>query len=514
MVGFRQISSQHFSSDLRAGFVLFLIALPLCVGIALASGAPASSGIIAGVIGGTLGALLGGARVNINGPAAGMIVVVVNGITLLSDGDPRIGFRRFLACVAVVGVLQVLAGLARLGKGALLAPAAVVHGMMAAIGTIILIKQVPVLLGVKPTATTLLGTVAQLPELFEGAVWPVALVGVVCLLFLVAWSALPDRFTKLLPGPLMAVAVGLAFSLVLDFAQPHHVALGMRLFDVGPQFLVPLPVDPGNFLTFPLFDELFAGRSLMVILTVFLVGSLESQLSTLAVDKLDPLRRASDFDQEFIGKGLTNLACGLLGGLPVITEIVRSSANISVGAQSPLSNVVHGVLLALAVMLIPEVLRQIPLTALASVLLLVGWRLAHPRHFRHAWRSGMDAFAAFLVTWSVTIADDLLVGLGLGFLTYVVCQLLRGIRPRAFWAPDVVCRQEPTRLLVVARGALVFSSYLVLRGACGNDVTGRELCLDLSGVTHLDGGVRDNLESLVVQLRSDGIEVVVVWPAA
>ena len=284
------------------------------------------------------------------------------------------------------------------------------------------------------------------------------------------------------------------------------------MYELGPKFLVPLPAAISEFFTFPLFDEILSARSFVVILTVYMVGSLESQLSTLAVDKLDPLKRSSDYDQEFIGKGLTNLTCGLIGGLPVITEIVRSSANIATGAKSPLSNVVHGVFLALAVVLIPSVLRQIPLTALAAVLLLIGFRLAHPKHFKEAWHAGWDSFVAFFVTWAVTIADDLLVGLGVGLVVYVIGQLVRGVISRAFWAPDIVTRRESSKGFVEVKGALVFSGYVAILGACTSMPDASQVFLDLGNVTHLDHGVRNNLEGLEEQMKAEGQELKVIWP--
>lgn len=512
MVGYKLIKKDELSFDLRSGFTLFLIALPLCVGIALASGAPASAGIIAGVIGGTLGALMGGARLSINGPAAGMIVVVVNGITSLSDGDAKVGFQRFLACVCVVGVLQILSGLAGLGKYALLAPGAVIHGMMAAIGSIILIKQLPVLVGVKPNATSLLGTVAEMPSILARSDLPIAMIGVLCLVVLMIWNNVKSRITQIVPGPLVAVIVGLSLSIFFHFVNPHQLSVFGSLYEVGPKFLVPLPTALSEFLTFPLFDEILTARSFMVILTVYMVGSLESQLSTLAVDKLDPLKRGSDYDQEFIGKGLTNLTCGLVGGLPVITEIVRSSANIATGAKSPASNVIHGVLLAVAVVLIPDVLRQIPLTSLAAVLLIIGFRLAHPLHFKEAMHAGWDSFAAFFVTWAVTIADDLLVGLGLGLIIYVVSQLIRGVKIKAFYSPDIITRRESSKGFVEVRGALVFSGYIAVLGACSSMPDASEVFLDLGSVTHLDNGVRNSLEGLEGQMKAEGKDLKVIWP--
>jgi MFS superfamily sulfate permease-like transporter len=499
MIGYREIHKRDLSADLQAGFVLFLIALPLCVGIALACVAPASSGIIAGVLGGVLGSLLGGCRLSINGPAAGMIVVVLNGIVSLSDGDAVIGFKRFLACVVIVGVLQVLAGAARLGQYALLAPSAVIHGMMAAIGTIILIKQFPVLLGVKPEAGSMPHLLSQFPQIALHLYVPVALIGLSCLALILLWNSLNSKLAKMIPSALLAVLLGLGIA---------YFSSGIR-----PQDLVPLPASFSEFFIFPLFDDVSSMRSITVILAVFLVGSLESQLSTLAVDRMDPSRRSSDYDQELIGKGLVNLGCGMVGGLPVITEIVRSSANISNGAKSPAANLFHGLFLAVAVVVAPEVLRSIPLSALAAILMVIGWRLGHPKHFVEAWHGGKDVFVAFLVTWVVTIADDLLVGLSLGLVTYFAAQIWKGVGWKSFYRPDISIFREANRGRVQVRGALVFSTYLFLLEACATFPELREICLDLGQVTHLDPGLKHNLEGLMGQLEAEGKTLQVIWPA-
>lgn len=499
MIGYREIHKRDLSYDLKAGFVLFLIALPLCVGIALASGAPASAGIIAGVIGGVLGSLMGGCRLSINGPAAGMIVVVLNGVVSLSDGDTLVGFKRFLACVVIVGVLQVLAGAARLGQYALLAPSAVIHGMMTAIGTIIMIKQFPALLGVKPETGSMPHLLAQFPQIAMNLYLPVALIGLSCLVLILVWNNLNIKIAKSIPSALLAVLLGLGIA---------YFSNGIR-----PQDLVPLPASFSEFFIFPLFDDISSMRSITVILAVFLVGSLESQLSTLAVDRMDPARRSSDYDQELIGKGLVNLCCGLVGGLPVITEIVRSSANISNGAKSPAANLFHGLFLAVAVIAAPDLMRAIPLSALAAILMIIGWRLAQPIHFIEAWHGGKDVFLAFMVTWIVTIADDLLVGLSLGLVTYFVAQIWKGVGWKSFYRPDISISRDSNRSRVQVRGALVFSTYLFLLEACATFPELREICLDLGQVTHLDSGLKHNLEGLIGQLEAEGKSLQVIWPA-
>lgn len=435
--------SKHWKDDIVAGFVVFLIALPLSIGIALAAGAPASAGILSAIIGGIVGTLITGTHITISGPAAGLIVVISSSIVSLADGgDLLLGFKRTLAAVVMAGVLQILLGVLRLGKLTFLAPSSVVHGMLAAIGAIIMIKQAPVLLGATPQSKSIPAMIADLPRMIMNNDLPIFLTGLLCIVILIAWSYLPKKISAILPGPLVAVAIGLALSYFLDFEHPHDVNWLHHPFHIGPEFLVHVPKSMKQLFIFPSFDIVFSARSLANVLTIFIVGSLESLLSAYAVDKLDPFKRKTNMDFDIIGKGVTNITCGLLGAYPIITEIVRSSANISNGAKTKWANFFHGAFILLFVALLPTLINHIPLTSLAAVLILVGYNLAHPKHFKEAWKHGKDQFFLFTLTLIVTLVEDLLIGIAAGITAKLLMHFFRGVKPKELISPKVTIEQK------------------------------------------------------------------------
>jgi MFS superfamily sulfate permease-like transporter len=287
---------KHWKDDLMSGFIVFLIALPLSIGIALAAGVPASAGILSAILGGIIGTFITGSHIAINGPAAGLIVVISSSVVSLGGGDLFLGFKRTLAATVVVGLLQILLGIFRLGSLAFLCPTAVVHGMLAAIGTIIMVKQTPVLLGVSASAKSIPGIISELPHLIMTNDMPIFFTGMICVLILFLWKMLPKKMTQFVPGPLAVVLAGLALSYFLDVEHPHNVNWLSHSYHLGPEFLVHVPKSMKEMFIFPTFDIIFSTKSLISIMTIFIVGSLESLLSAFAVDKLDPYKRKSNLN--------------------------------------------------------------------------------------------------------------------------------------------------------------------------------------------------------------------------
>lgn len=454
----------HWKDDLISGFIVFLIALPLSIGIALAAGAPASAGILSAIIGGIIGTLITGTHITISGPAAGLIVVIGGSIVSLADGgDLLLGFKRTLAATIIAGALQILLGLFRLGKLTFLAPSSVVHGMLAAIGTIIMIKQIPILLGVKNTANSILGVLWNIPEMITQTDLPIFVIGLVGIGILLLWKILPPKISKIVPGPLVAVASGLLLSYQLNIEYPHDVNWLDHYFHIGPEFLVHVPSSVKELFISPTFDIIFSGRSLFSIMTIFLVGSLESLLSAYAVDKLDPYKRRSNLDYDIIGKGITNITCGFLGAYPIITEIVRSSANISNGAKTKWANFFHGVFILVFVAFLPTVINHIPLASLAAVLFLVGYNLAHPRHFVEVYHHGKDEFVYFCATLLVTLVEDLLLGIAVGIVLNLFHHLvLKKIKFKDFFSPELDIEETDDKAVLNVKSPLVFLGYLKL----------------------------------------------------
>lgn len=462
------VKNNTYVADIKAGLVVFLIALPLSLGISLASGAPSTAGLVAAILGGILGAYLGGSYVTINGPAAGLIVVVLSAIQSLAPGDPMTGFRRMLACVVVVGVLQILSGLFKAGRFVSIFPVSVVHGMLSAIGLIIMIKQIHVFFGVK-FAGTIVDSIMQIPKTILNPDPESAWIGLISVMILLVYPQIKMKFTKFIPAPLVVVTVGVLLSSV--FLNASHVHI---------------PTNFAEFYVAPLFDVISSRESIFAILSLYFVASLESVLSASAVDKLDPMQRESDFDRELWSKGLVNIACGMLGGLPIIAEIVRSSASISQGAKTPLANFSHGVFILVFLLLCPQILNLIPLSALAAILILVGYRLAQPAQFKNMYNLGMGSFLSFVATIAVTLLEDLLLGILAGIVVKFIVSCFQGASLKSLLKPEYQVKNEGDKAILEFQGSLIFFSALKQRKILNDLASYKVIEINLANISYID----------------------------
>ncbi|MEV0678775.1 SulP family inorganic anion transporter [Actinosynnema sp. NPDC050436] len=487
-------------SDLKSGFLVALIALPLCLGIAVASGFPPIAGVLTAIIGGILGGFLGGAPLTIKGPAAGLIVIAVGSVHDLGQGDLVAGYRRALAVGVVAALVQVVFGLVRAaGVGIAMSPS-VVHGMLAAIGVIIIAKQAHVALGVKPTAESPFGLLAEIPHSLLHANPVILLVGALSLLLLFGLPLVRARWSRLVPAPLLVLAVAIPLGLWLHLDRPHDYTFLGADHHLGPEYLVRLPGSLLDAITFPDFSQVFSGTSIQYIVMFSLIGTIESTLTVLAVDAMDPAQRTSNVNRDLLAVGTGNLASALVGGLPMIAEIVRSKANLDAGARSRWSNVCHGAILLLFVALIPGVVQTIPLAALAAMLVYTGFRLASPGQVRHVAAIGWDQLALFLTTLVVTLATDLLVGVASGLALKLVLHLARGVRPAAF-APRPQATTVGSVLRIRLRDAAVFPALLPVRkliSRAGPGIT--EVVVDVRGVALVDHTFLARLDELAREL--------------
>lgn len=393
--------------DFSAGLVVFLVALPLCLGIALASDAPLSSGIIAGVVGGLVVGALSGSHTSVSGPAAGLTAVVATQIATLGS------FQAFLTAVVLAGALQIGLGLLKAGVIKDFMPTSVIKGLLAAIGLILIMKQLPYLVGWDSTgasaaATTFLG--------LSAVHWGSAVVGLLSLAFLITWGKIPALQRSLIPGPLVVVLFGVAISELLH-ASGSALALSTT-------HLVQVPVSEASqlvdeWLTFPDFSQLTNAAIIPAAITLGMVASLETLLNLEAVDKIDPRKRVSPANRELIAQGVGNMTAGLIGGLPITSVIVRGSVNVGAGATTKRSAVIHGVMLVSMVVALPQWLNRIPLASLAAILIVTGFKLASPQLMRQMWAQGRGVFLPFAVTVGMILVTDLLVGVlvGLGIST-------------------------------------------------------------------------------------------------
>jgi len=416
----------NLKSDLPASIVVFLVATPLCLGIALASGAPLFSGIIAGIVGGIVVGGASGSALGVSGPAAGLAVIVLTAITSLGS------FPTFLLAVVIAGVLQIGFGYARAGVIAYYFPSSVIKGMLTGIGLTIILKQLPRAVGYDATPQGSLAfaqpggenTVSAIAHMFSFVQPGALVVTLLSLTVLLAWERpfiKRARVSLWIQGPLVAVALGILLNELFKTAAPGVV--------LTPSHLVQIPIAGGiggflSLLTLPDFSQLSNTAVYTTAVTLAVVASLETLLCVEATDKMDPYKRVTPTDRELKAQGLGNVISGLIGGLPVTQVIVRSSANIQSGAKSKGSAILHGVLLLAAVVTVPSLLNLIPLATLAAILLTVGYKLAKPALFQSMYRLGWNQFIPFMVTVVGILATDLLVGiaLGMGVAVFTILQ--------------------------------------------------------------------------------------------
>jgi MFS superfamily sulfate permease-like transporter len=404
----------NFKNDLSAGIVVFLVAVPLCLGIALASGAPFFSGMIAGIIGGILIGFLSNSHLSVSGPAAGLAAIVLVSINQLG------AFETFLLAVLLAGLVQLLLGFLKAGAIANYIPSSVIKGMLTAIGIIIILKQIPHAFGYDKNAegdlkfvqidgeNTFSGLINSISKIDLGA----TLICLISLAILILWERpFFKKKLKLLPGGLVAVSVAVVLNEIL-------LITGSSLA-IQNGHLVKVPVAASfneflGFFTMPDFSQWNNSQVYMVAVTLAAVASIETLLCIEAVDKLDPEKRNTSPNRELIAQGIGNMTSGLIGGLPITSVIVRSSANVNAQARSKLSTIIHGLLLLICVSLIPTVLNKIPLASLAAILLMTGYKLCNPALFRKMFGYGKYQWVPFMVTIIAIVLTDLLTGVGIG----------------------------------------------------------------------------------------------------
>ena len=485
----------HWRGDLLSGFLVFLIALPLCLGISMASGFPPSAGIITAIIGGMLVSRCSGSFVTINGPAAGLIVVVYDAVQSLGEGDAMAGYRYALAAIVVASDVQILLGVFKAGRLSSFFPASVVHGMLAAIGIIIMAKQIHVMLGVTPEKGSLISTIAQIPHSFANLNLEIAIIGFAGLVILIIWSLLQNKTLKMIPAPLVVVLMGMFFAHYFELEHQHVYLLTPEhtpSAEVGPNFLVAISENFTSSFYFPDFGKLATLEFWEAVVAIALVGSLESLLSAMAVDKLDPCKRHSNLNKDLTAVGVGNLVAGSIGGLPMIAEIVRSSANVNNGAKTQWANFFHGTFLLVFVVFFPHLIHSIPLAALASLLVFTGFRLASPREFAHVMGIGKEQLFIFVATIISVIATDLLVGVAIGIIVKLAIHLMHGAKPNnLFNIHFTQTVQADGSILIHIQGSAIFSNFMALKEALAHIENGKTLVFDKSEVTLIDHTVME-----------------------
>ncbi len=499
--------TENLRADLLSGFLVFLIALPLCMGISLASGFGPVAGLFTAIIGGIVVSVFSGAPMTIKGPAAGLIPIAFGCIEAFRQDPATAGtaYQCALAVVVAAGVLQILFGLLRAGILADFFPTAAVHGMLAAIGILIISSQIHTTLGVTAAANTAVGRIAEIPHSVSTMNPEVALIGAFSLAILVLMPRIRSQIARKIPPPLVVLAAAIPLGLYFDLQDDHYY----RFFDIeyhlGPELLITLPDNIVDAVTFPDFSHVLSAVSIQYIILFALIGSIESLASAKAIDTLDPYRRKANFNKDLLAIGIGNTAAGLIGGLPMISEIVRSSANVNNGGKTRWANFWHGVLLLAVLALVPYLLHFIPKSALAAMLVFTGYRLASPKEFAHMLHISREQFFIFLVTIAVTIIEDLLWGIIAGIVVKLVLHVVRGAPLSVLFKPSVVVEDsDPNTVRLKVQKAAVFSNYIGLKRIIQAVPAPRNVVIDFSSARLVDHSTMQYMQETAAEFAHAG----------
>lgn len=500
---------KNLKSDIPASIVVFLVAVPLCLGIALASGAPLFSGIIAGIVGGIVVGSLSGSQLGVSGPAAGLAVIVLTAINDLG------AFEIFLLAVFLGGVIQLILGFLRAGVIGYYFPNSVITGMLSGIGIIIFLKQIPHAFGYdKDYAGSLAfsqpdghNTFSELYYMFEAVSPGAIIISVLSIAVLVLWE---QKFMKkikifqIIQGPLVVVTIGILLNLILSGTE----------YALKTDQIVSIPVAGsisgffGQF-SFPDFSQLTNPAVYTVAFTLAIVASLETLLCLEATDKLDPYKRVSPASRELQAQGVGNMISGLIGGLPVTQVIVRSSTNIQSGGKTKMSAILHGFILLGCAMLIPHVLNLIPLSSLAAILFLVGYKLAKPALFKKMYKQGWSSFVPFMVTIVAIVMTDLLIGIAMGMVVAVVFVLYNNYKKPFLFETDNHISDDGKIHLELAED-VTFLNKANIQRALNQIPEGSNVVIDASRSVNIDQDVQDIIEDYKQQAVFKDINLEIV----
>ena len=495
--------ASHIKQDIPAGIVVFLVALPLCLGIALASGAPLFSGLIAGMVGGIVVSWASGSQLSVSGPAAGLTAIIFNAIEQLGS------YTGFLVAVVLAGILQLIMGYLRAGIIGAFFPSSVIKGMLAAIGLILIIKQIPHAVGydvsfegdesyMQETASS---SFHELIDAFNAISPGATIIAAVALLIMILWE-MPwmKRFSlvNLLPGALVAVIWGITYDLVALKMFPEWAVRGKHLVSL------PVTADLDQFIDLfelPDFSFLMNPQVYVIAVTLAIIASLETLLSLEAVDKIDPLKRTAPTNRELKAQGFGNIISGMMGGLPLTAVIVRSSANINAGGQTRIASFLHGILLLLSVMYLTQILNLIPLACLAAILLQTGYKLAKPKLFIEIYRQGWGQFLPFIVTVAAILLTDLLQGIVIGIVVGLYFVI------RAHYHASITLHQEDSHYTLILHKDVSFLNKALLRALLFQVTENSTVTIDAHKAQFIDHDIREIFQDFLATAPDDNITV-------
>ena len=487
---------ENWKSDLIAAVSVALIALPLSLGIALAAGAPAMSGIFSAIVGGVVTTLYRGGHISVNGPAKGVIGVILLGITLMDDGSGQ-AFNYVLAAVVISGLIQMLLGILKLGRLADIFHSSVIHGILAAIGIIIFAKQIHVAMGTHSDSPSIIQNLIDAVVFLPKANPFVLLIAITGLFLLLFHSKTNSRFFHLLPAPMWVIALSIPFVYAFNFFDQQTLSFFGKPFEVGPHLLLDIPNTITDSIMHPNFSKINTIEFWTTVFSILIITSIESLAIAKAVDKIDPYKRKTDLNKDLTGIGISTVAAGLIGGLPIIAVIIRSTVNIHNGAKTKWSNMYQGLLLLVFIVILSPIMRQVPLCAFAILLVYTGFKLASPAVFKQAYKQGTEQLIFFVGTMILTLYTNLLIGLLGGLiLALVTHMLLARVSIAQFFKmvyhprTKLLKRQDGSFDLKI-RGIANFLGILKANKLVAQIPSGADVNIDLSetrlvGITYMD----------------------------
>jgi carbonic anhydrase len=498
----------HIPQNLFSGFVVSLIALPLGLGLALASGAPPISGVIAAIVGGIVVALLGGSNVTITGPGNGLVVVILAAITTLGNGDLHQGYLFTLAAIVLSGMIMIVLGFLLLGSLGDFFPASAIQGMLAAIGIGIFAKQFHVMLGNLDAKGSIVELLLQIPEGIynftqtdNSSVFYAGLIGIFSVLIMIFYSKIRNRYFQLIPAPMWIVVISVGMYYYFEIFSSSH-------YPIEKELLIELPNDILSNFAFPDFGMLSELKFINAVISITLIASIESLLSIKAVDKLDPLKRRSNVNKDIRALGIATVMSGFLGGLNVVTVIARSSVNVHNKGNNRSANFFHAGFLLLFVLLFASELRKIPLPALAAILVFTGYKLASPENLQKVFRIGSEQLIIFLVTLLITITTSLITGILMGIFITLIIHIIINKNVMLFLKnvlkPNVLMFTEEGKYYVSVKNFSSFLNFTKLKSKLNQIPETQEAIVDFSLCDFVDHSVMENMSSYAESFARKG----------
>jgi len=512
--------TQNLRYDLKSGFLVFLIALPLCLGISLACGYPAIAGIFTAIIGSMLTTFISNSQLTIKGPAAGLIVIAIG--TVIDFGftggrDPAADFQAYRLALGVgvaAGCIQILFGLLRIGSLSDFFPLSAVHGMLASIGIIVILKQFPIALGGSSKGEPF-ELIAHIPSVIMHMNPYIAAIGFgsLVIMFCLPLIKHKHKIFQMIPAPMFVLFFAVPLGLYLGISHEQTYLYGGHEFKLGKAFLVNVPSNMFAAITHPDFSGLKTAIGWKWVIMFALIGSVETLLSAKAIDMIDPWKRKTNLNRDLLAVGIANTVCAFVGGLPMISEIVRSKSNIYNGARTRFADMYHGIFLLLSVGLVPFLLCHIPLAALAAMLVFVGFQLTAPREYINTYRIGAEQLLIFVSTVIGVLATDLVIGIAIGIGVNFLINVISGVPLRSLFKPylDIKIRDNNT-LTIMVRDSAVFSNWIPFKGKIEKLglVQRNNVIVNMSKVKLVDHSVMEKLHELEREFEQNNVTLHVV----